>query len=79
MIGVISVPLTDRDLCLMVPDHHTAAVEARHHPWFSGMQIHTLHPVGPSRQLPLDVQPQRLLREKEEKKKGRNMMSVEGF
>lgn len=63
----MSVCLTDSDLCLMVPDHHTAAVEAGHHPRLSGMQIHTLHPVGPSRQLPLDVQPQRLRRETDKK------------
>lgn len=47
-------------LCLVVPDTDTAIVQAGNHPWFSWVQVHTLHTVRPSGQLPLDVQPERL-------------------
>lgn len=36
---------TDIDLRLVVPDRHGAAVEADHHPWLRGVQVHALHPV----------------------------------
>lgn len=48
------------DLCVMVPDHYGAAVEADHHPRLSGVQVHALHPVRASSQLLSDVKPQRL-------------------
>lgn len=44
----------------MVPDTDTAVVEAGQHPWLRGMQVHALDAVRARRQLPLDVQAQRL-------------------
>ena len=39
-----------------------AVVEAGEHPWLGGVKVNGLDPVGPSRQLPLDVESQRLNR-----------------
>lgn len=44
----------------MVPDAHAAVVEAGQHPRLGGVQIHALDSVRTSRQLALDVQPERL-------------------
>lgn len=48
------------DLRVVVIDHYGAAVQADHHPWLGGVQVHALHPVRGGRQLLSDVKAQRL-------------------
>lgn len=47
-------------LCFMVPHADAAIVQAGQHPRLGGMEVDALDPVRPGRELPLDVQPQRL-------------------
>lgn len=52
-------------LSFMVPNTDAAVVQTSQHPWLSWVKVHTLHPVWPGCQPPLNVQPQRLKRRKE--------------
>lgn len=51
-------------LCFMVPHTDAAVVQTGQHPWLSWVKVHTLHSVRPGCQPPLNVQPQRLKRQR---------------
>lgn len=53
-------PSWGHHLCFVVPHTDTAVVEAGQHPGLRGVQVHTLDAVRARRQLPLDVQSERL-------------------